>query len=217
MTPVLHGYWRSGPSWRVRIALAWKGVAFDYRAVNLLAREERDPAYLRLNPQGRIPALEVEGAVLTQAPAILEWLEETHPERPLLPADPIARAKVRALDAVVACDITPLQNLGSGRRLAEQFGADEAQVNAWRAHFIGQGLAAFLALVERDGGDFCVGDAVTLADLHLVSQLFGARRFGVDLGPLARLVEIETRCAALPAFQAAEPDRQPDAPRPMRG
>ena len=215
MALVLHGYWRSGPSWRVRIALHWKGLAFDYRAVNLLAHEERDPGYLALNPQGRIPALEADGAVLTQAPAILEWLEETHPDRPLLPADPLARAKVRALDAIVACDIAPLQNLGVGRELAARFGADEEQANAWRAHFIGQGLAAFQAMVERDGGDFCVGDAVTLADLHLVTQLFAARRFGVDLAPLARLVEIDARCAALPAFQAALPEHQPDAPRPM--
>ena len=115
----------------------------------------------------------------------------------------------------MACDITPLQNLGVGRELQARFAASEPQVAAWRAHFIAQGLAAFQALVERDGpgrgGDFCVGDAVSLADLHLVTQLFAARRFGVDLAPLARLVEIDARCAALAAFQAALPERQPDA------
>ena len=109
--------------------------------------------YLALNPQGRLPALEVDGAVITQAPAILEWLEETHPERPLLPADPLARAKVRALDAIVACDITPLQNLGTGRELALRFGAGDDAVNAWCAHFIGAGLAAFQVMAERAGGD----------------------------------------------------------------
>ena len=212
---VLHGYWRSGPSWRVRIALHWKGLAFDQRPVNLLQHEERDPAYLALNPQGRLPALEVDGAVITQAPAILEWLEETHPERPLLPADPLARAKVRALDAIVACDITPLQNLGTGRELALRFGAGDDAVNAWRAHFIGAGLTAFQAMAERADGDFCVGDAVTLAELLLVTQLFAARRFGVDLAQLGRLLEIDARCAELPAFQAALPEHQPDAPRPM--
>lgn len=212
MALVLHGYWRSSPSWRVRIALEWKGLAYAQRPVNLLKGEERDPTYLRLNPQGRIPALEADGEVLVQGPAILEWLEETHPTPPLLPADALGRARVRALNAIVACDIAPLQNLGAGRELASRFGADEAQVAGWRAHFIGQGLQAYQAWVERWGGAYSCGDALSLADLHLVTQLFGARRFGLDLAPFGRLTQIEARCAALPAFQAASPDRQPDAP-----
>ena len=211
MRLVLHGYWRSSPSWRVRIGLHWKGLAFEQAPVNLLKHEQSSPEHLRLNPQGRIPVLEADGAALTQGPAILEWLEEIAPEPPLLPQGPLARARVRALAALVACDITPLQNLHVGRALKARFDADDAAVDAWRAHFITEGLTAFDARVAEFGGAFCHGDAVSLADLHLVTQLFGARRFGAPVERWPRLLEIEARCAALPAFQAAHPDRQPDA------
>lgn len=212
MKLVLHGYWRSGPSWRLRIALNWKGLAYDDAPVNLLKDEHVAAGHLALNPQGRIPVLEADGAVLTQAPAILEWLEEIAPSPPLLPADPLGRARVRAMSALVACDIAPLQNLGVGQELARRFGADEAAQADWRRTWNARGLEALEALVGRDGGDFCHADAVSLADIHLVTQLYGARRFGAEVERFPRLLAVEARCMALPAFQAAHPDRQPDAP-----
>lgn len=210
--PILHGYWRSGPSWRVRIALNWKGAAYDQAPVNLLAGEQTSPAFLRLNPQGRLPALEVDGAVLTQSAAILEWLEETRPEPPLLPADALGRARVRAMSALVASDVTPLQNLGVGRELTAQLGASEAQVAAWRAHWIAAGLASLEAVAADAPGPFLHGGRPTLADLHLVPQLYAGRRFGVAVERFGRLLAAEAACAELPAFAAAHPDRQPDAP-----
>lgn len=211
MDLVLHGYWRSSPSWRVRIALAWKGLPHRQAPVNLLKGEHRAPEHRRLNPQARIPVLEADGAVLVQGPAILEWLEEVAPSPPLLPADPLGRQRVRAMAAVVACDIAPLQNLGAGEELQRRFGADEEAVRGWRAHFIADGLHALEAMSAEHGGAFLHGDALSLADLHLTPQLFGARRFGVDLRPFPRLLAVEARCAELPAFQAAAPERQPDA------
>ncbi len=214
MDLVLHGYWRSSPTWRLRIALEWKGLPYHVAPVNIVAGQQTEPAHLRLNPNGRVPVLVVDGAPLTQAPAILEWLEEVAPSPPLLPSEPWARARVRALCALVASDITPLQNLIVTRELAAKTGAEPPQVAAFVGGFIARGLAAFDAMVGEHGGLFCHGDALSLADLHLVTQLLGARRFGVDLGVLPRLTEIEARCAELPAFRAAHPDRQPDAPAP---
>ncbi len=210
MDLVLHGYWRSSPSWRVRIALAWKGLAYRQAPVNLLKGEHRSAEHRRLNPQARVPVLEAGGDVLMQGPAILEWLEEVAPAPPLLPADPLGRQRVRAMCAVVACDVAPLQNLGAGEEL-ERLGVDADGVRAWRAHFIADGLAALESMAGEHGGAFLHGDALSLADLHLVPQLFGARRFGVELAPFPRLLAVEARCATLPAFQAAAPERQPDA------
>ena len=211
MDLVLHGYWRSSPSWRVRIALAWKGLPYRQAPVNILKGAHHEPEHLALNPQGRVPVLTADGEVLTQGPAILEWLEEVAPAPPLLPPDALGRARVRAMSAVVACDITPLQNLIVGRELAARFDADAAGIGGFTAGFISRGLAAFDALAALHGGAFCHGDALSLADLHLVTQLFGARRFGVDLDAFPRLLAVEARCVALPAFQAAAPERQPDA------
>ena len=211
MDITLHAFWRSSPSWRVRIALEWKGLAYAVSPVNLLAGEHRSPAHMALNPLGRVPVLVADGAVLTQGPAILEWIEEAAPTPPLLPADPLGRARVRAMCALVACDITPFQNLNVVAELRSRFSADDAAVSRWLVHFIGTGLKALDALAAEQGGQFCHGDQLSLADLYLVTQLFGARRFGVDLAPLSRLTAIEARCAALPAFQRAHPDRQPDA------
>lgn len=211
MDLVLHGYWRSSPSWRVRIALAWKGLPYRQAPVNILEGAQHRAGHLALNPQGRVPVLVADGEVLTQGPAILEWLEEVAPTPPLLPADPVGRARVRAMSAIVACDITPLQNLIVTRELAARFDADTARIGGFVGGFISRGLAAFDALAAEHGGAFCHGDALSLADLHLVTQLLGARRFRVDLDAFARLLAIEARCAALPAFQAAAPERQPDA------
>ena len=211
MDLVLHGYWRSSPSWRVRIALAWKGLPYRQAPVNILTGEHRAPGHLALNPQGRVPVLVVDGEALTQGPAILEWLEEVAPTPPLLPADPLGRARVRAMSALVACDITPLQNLIVARELAARFGADPAAIGGFVEGFITRGLTALDDLVAEHGGAYCHGDALSLADLHLVTQLLGARRFRVGLDGFPRLLDVEARCAALPAFRAAAPERQPDA------
>lgn len=210
---VLHGYFRSSAAWRVRIALALKGVSAEQRSHHLVRGGQQAPEYLRLNPQGLVPALEVvwdgQHAVLTQSLAILEWLEETIPEPPLLPGDFLRRAKVRAFALAIACDIHPVQNLKVLRRL-RRLGHDQDQVQAWGREVVAEGLQACAALLEREAGPFCFGAAPTMADLCLVPQLGNARRFGVEAIP-SRLLEAEAACMALPAFADAVPDRQPDA------
>ena len=210
---VLHGYFRSSAAWRVRIALALKGVPAEHRSHHLVRGGQQAPEYLRLNPQGLVPALEVDWAgqhaVLTQSLAILEWLEETIPEPTLLPGDPLHRAKVRAFALAIACDIHPVQNLKVLRRL-RRLGHDQDAVQAWGREVVAEGLHACAALLEGEAGPFCFGAAPTMADLCLVPQLGNARRFGVE-GIPSRLLEAEAACAALPAFSDAVPDRQPDA------
>ncbi len=207
---ILHGYYRSSAAWRVRIALGLKGLSATPVAHHLRRGEQRAEAFLALNPQGLLPALVTDdGAVLTQSLAIIEWLEETHPEPALLPGDALSRAHVRAFALAIACDIHPLQNLKVLARLREA-GLAEADVQGWATMAIAEGLAAAQALLPPSG-PFCFGPAPTLADLCLVPQLFNARRFGVALAPLGRLLEIEAVCHAHPAFQAAAPEKQADA------
>ena len=208
---ILHGYWRSGAAWRARIALALKGLDYDQQGVDLRTGAQRSEAFVALNPQGMVPALEVDGAVLTQSPAILEWLEEVHPQPPLLPADALARARVRAMAALIGCDIHPLNNLRVGKALRETFGADQPAVDAWAARWIAPGFAALEAMVARDGAGWCFGDAPTLADCYLVPQVYSARRFNVPLEAFPRLLAVDAAAAAHPAFAAAHPDQQPDA------
>ncbi|VXC78015.1 maleylacetoacetate isomerase [Sphingomonas sp. 8AM] len=207
--PVLHGYFRSTAACRVRIALNLKQVAWRDAFHHLRHGEQRAPDYLRLNPQGLVPALEWDGAVLTQSLAICEYLDERIPAPPLLPADPVARAQVRAFAQVIACDTHPVQNLRVLRRLRSA-GLDEPAVNAWARDTISDGLVACEALIADGQGPYCFGAQVTLADLCLVPQLFNARRFGVEL-VWPRLLAVEAACLALPAFAAAAPERQPDA------
>ncbi len=211
MSLVLHGYWRSGTSYRTRIALNLKGLAYEQRPVDLRAGAHKDAEFLRLNPQGLVPALVTPEGVLTQSPAILEWLEDTVPEPPLLPKDPFARAQVRAMAALIECDIHPLQNLRVLQSLKRDLAASEEQVSAWTARWITAGLDALEPLIARWGGGFCFGDAPTLADCCLVPQAYSARRFEVDLSPYPRIRAVDERAAAHPAFAAAHPDRQPDA------
>ena len=208
---ILHGYWRSGAAYRTRIALALKGLAYDQQGVDLRTGAQRSEAFVALNPQGMVPALEVENAVLTQSPAILEWLEETHPAPALLPSDPVGRAHVRAMAALIGCDIHPLNNLRVGKALRETFGADQAAVDAWAARWILPGFEALEALVGRHGAGWCFGDAPTLADCYLIPQIYSARRFNVPLESFPRLLAIEAAAARHPAFIAAHPDNQPDA------
>ena len=208
---VLHAYWRSGTSYRTRIALNLKGLDYEIRPVNLLAGEQGGEAYRNLDPQGLVPALEVDGQVLIQSPAILEWLEEAHREPPLLPRDLLDRATVRAMAALIGCDIHPLNNLRVLRTLKRELGASDAQLLAWEARWIGDGFAALERLIERRGDGFSFGDQPTLADCYLVPQVYAAHRFGVDLGPYPLIRAVDERARALEAFAAAHPDRQPDA------
>jgi maleylpyruvate isomerase len=211
MTPILHGYWRSGTSYRTRIALNLKGVDYETAPVNLIEGAQKSEAYLALNPQGLVPALEVDGAVLTQSPAILEWLEETYPEPQLLPDDALGRAAVRAMSAVVGCDIHPLNNLRILKTLRKAFEADPAQIDEWAQRWIAEGFAALEQLIERHGGRFAYGDRPTLADCYLVPQVYSARRFNLDLEPYPRLRAACAEAEALPEVATAHPDRQPGA------
>ncbi|MEX6506795.1 maleylacetoacetate isomerase [Jiella sp. M17.18] len=213
---IFHGYFRSSAAWRCRIAFNLKGIEPQTRFVHLRREggEQKRPAYRALNPQGLVPALELDdGTVLTQSLAIIEWLDETHPEPPLLPADPARRALVRAFAEAVACDIHPLQNLRVLSYLREEIGLPQESVDAWCRRWLGDGLAACEALARRHGGDtrFTFGDAPSLADICLVPQMGSADRFGVDTSAMPRLREITAACAELPAFADAVPARQPDA------
>jgi maleylpyruvate isomerase len=207
----LHGYFRSSASYRVRIALNLKGLSADQLAYHLRKGEQRDPAYLALNPQGLVPTLQDDrGAVLTQSLAIIEWLDEIHPEPPLLPKEPLRRAQVRAFALALACDVHPLQNLKVLARL-RQLGLPEEQVTGWAAWVNREGLAACETLIANEPGPFCFGEAPTLADLCLVPQLANARRFGVALDAFPRLLKAEAAAQATQAFADAAPERQPDA------
>ena len=207
----LHGYFRSSAAYRVRIALNLKGLSADHLPHHLRKGEQRDPAYLAINPQGLVPTLQDDqGAILTQSLAIIEWLDETHPEPPLLPAEPLRRAKVRAFAMVVACDTHPVQNLKVLARLRE-LGLPDEGVTGWAAWANREGLAACETLIANEPGPFCFGAAPTLADLCLVPQLANARRFGVDLAAFPRLLKAEIAAKDLKAFADAAPERQSDA------
>jgi maleylpyruvate isomerase len=207
----LHGYFRSSASYRVRIALNLKGLDADHLSHHLRKGEQRDPAFLALNPQGLVPALQDDtGAVLTQSLAIIEWLEETQPQPGLLPKDPLRRAKVRAFAQALACDTHPVQNLKVLARLRE-LGLPEEQVTGWAAWANREGLTACEALIAGEPGPFCFGEAPTIADLCLVPQLFNARRFGVDVSAYPRLLKAEAAAQAMKAFADAAPDKQADA------
>jgi maleylacetoacetate isomerase len=205
----LFTYYRSTSSYRVRLALALKGL--DYRAVpvNLLAGAQRQPAYRALNAQGRLPSLRLDsGEVLIQSPAILEYLEERYPAVPLLPVDPLLRARHRGVAALIACDVHPLHNVSVLNRL-RGLGLEEPAVLDWISHWIGEGLAAVEAQIGSSG--FCFGD-VGLADVYLLPQLYAARRFQVDLASYPRVQRVEALACTHPAFQQAHPEAQPDAP-----
>ena len=211
MTITLHDYWRSGAAWRVRIALNLKGLDYAQVPHNLRTGEQRDPAYRAINPQALIPALEADGAVLTQSLAILEWLEETQPSPPLLPADPLDRAHVRAMAAIVACDIHPLNNLRVLNSLSDDLGAAEGASHAWIARWIAPGFAALETMIARHGGLYAFGDTPTFADCCLVPQVASALRFKVDLTPYPAICRVAETCAAHPAIAAAHAGLQPDA------
>lgn len=205
----LHGFWRSTASWRVRIALNLKGVAYEQVAYHLRKGEQRSTMFLALNPQGLVPALEIGGAILTQSLAICEYLDETFPDPPLLAAHPLERARIRAFAQVIACDIHPVQNLKVLQRLAAR-GLNEAAVQEWARDVIVDGLDACEHLLPSDERPFCFGETPSLADICLVPQLANARRFGAVMR-WPGLERIESNCQKLHAFSEALPICQPDA------
>ncbi len=210
---IVHGYFRSSAAYRLRIALNLKGLAPEARFVHLRRGDQKGEGYRALNPQGLVPALETDdGQVLTQSLAIVEWLDESFPEPPLLPADRDARARARAFALAIACDIHPLQNLRVLRYLKAQYGQEQDGLDAWCRHWVGEGLAACEALLAREApARFAFGETPGLAEICLVPQMFSAERFGLDLAPFPRLRALRERCEALPAFADAHPSKQPDA------
>lgn len=214
MAPVLYTFFRSSTSYRLRITLNLKRIPYEGRFVSLPKMEHRAPDYLSLNPQGLMPALvEEDGTVLAQSLALMEYLDETHPEPPLLPADARARAHVRALCQIIGCDIHPLNNVRVLKYLRVRWNLSEDDTNEWYAHWIAEGMRAFEETLRAKGGHgaFCWGDRVTMADICLVPQVFNARRFNCDLSAFPLSVAIAERAAALPEFEAAHPATQPDA------
>lgn len=208
----LHGYFRSSAAYRVRIALALKGLAVENMPVHLLRGEQRSESFRRLNPQCLVPVMETEAGIVTQSLAIIEWLEEIHPRPALLPADPYLRARARSFALAIACDIHPLANPRVLNKLKTDFGADQAQVDGWYRHWVELGLAALEHLVEPEAvaRGVCFGESPGIADLCLVPQMFNARRFSCDLSGMPRLVAIDAALNRRPEFQAAAPEKQAD-------
>ncbi len=209
----LYNFFRSGTSHRLRIALNLKGIATDYVAVDLRVDEQQGQAFKAVNPQQLVPALDTGAQVLIQSPAIIEWLEEKHPTPPLLPVGADARAQVRALAAIVGCDIHPINNRRILQTLRKQFGANEDVINAWCGTWISAGFDAYeeLMAADRQRDRFSFGDTPTLADVYLIPQVESARRFNVDLTQWPHIMAVEKACMELEAFQKAAPGQQPDA------
>jgi len=208
----LYSYFRSSAAYRVRIALNLKGLAYETISVHLVkdGGHNKRPDFRAVNPQMRVPALVApEGEVLIQSLAIIEYLDETHPDPPLLPKDPIARAKARALAQLIACDIHPLNNVGPLRYLKNQMGQEQSAIDAWYHHWVRDGFEALEALIAP--APYACGKAVTLADICLVPQVYNARRLKVPLEKFPKIVGVDAACLALPAFDRARPENQPDA------
>ena len=210
----LYSYWRSSAAYRVRIALGLKGLDYETLSTDLVAGAHKADAYRLTNPQGLVPALVHDGTTIAQSLAIIEYLDETFAEPPLLPGDPLQRATVRAMAQAIACDIHPLNNLRVMNYLKAELGHPDADVNVWYGHWIHEGFAGLEQLVGQHSasGRYCFGDAPTLADTCLVPQIFNARRFNIDISGFPRLLAVDAHLTALPAFVAAAPGNQPDAP-----
>jgi maleylacetoacetate isomerase len=208
----LYSYFRSSAAYRVRIVLNLKGIAYETAPVHLIkdGGHNKRPEFRAINPQMRVPVLVTpNGDTLIQSLAIIEYLEETHPQPPLLPKDPIARARARALAELIACDIHPLNNVGPLRYLKNVLGHEQSAIDAWYHHWIIEGFEALEALVEP--GPYACGDAVTIADICLVPQLYNARRLKVPLDKFPKITAVDAACMKLAAFDRARPEKQPDA------
>ena len=209
MSLTLHGYWRSSAAYRVRLALALKGLSYTSVAHDLRTGAQRAADYRALQPQGLVPGLEGPDGPLIQSPAILEWVEERYPDPPLLPGDSAGRAVVRAMAAIVACDIHPINNLRVLTMLRQDMGADEAAITRWIGHWVTEGFAALETLIERHGAGYAYGDMPTLADCHILPQVYNAQRFAVDLSPFPLLVATAQRLRE--RVPEASPEVQGDA------
>ncbi len=209
----LHTMFRSSASYRVRIALAYKGIAHESAFLNLAKGEHHTDRYRAVNPQGLVPSLEDGGRTLIQSLAIMEYLEETHPQPPLLPRDPLARAYVRAVSQIIACEMHPLNNLRTLTYLRKSLGQDEEGVNRWYAHWIDAGFRSLEAYLdaEKRAGRYTFGDMVTMADCCLVPQVFNAQRYKCDTSAFKTVMRVFDECMKLDAFASTEPSKQPDA------
>ncbi len=209
----LYTFFRSSTSYRLRIALAYKGLAYEPHYISLPKMQHREASYRDLNPQGLVPLLIEDGHSYIQSLAIIEYLDEIHPAPPLMPKNAQERAYVRAFSQIIGCDIHPLNNVRVLKRLRSQFGADEAATNEWYRHWIAEGLDSLEKYVVLEGrsGQFALGDAVTMADICLAPQIFNAERFGCALDGYPRLMAMFENCMKLPAFTATQPSTQPDA------
>jgi maleylacetoacetate isomerase len=207
----LYDYWRSSAAYRVRIALNYKGLAYEQVPIDLRAGAQRAPEFLAINPQGLVPVLEDEGVRLTQSLPILNYLEERYPEPTLLPKDAAGRATSRAIAVAIACEIHPLNNLRVLQYLERELGLGEAQRLAWYRHWMAEGLGAIEAMLVRSAGTFCIGDAPSLADVCLVPQVYNARRYECELEPYPTIRRIDERCREIEGFADAAPERQLDA------
>lgn len=212
LKPVLYSYFRSSCAYRVRIALAWKNVDYEYKAVNLIkdGGEQHSAEFIKLNPMEQVPALVHNGETFTQSLAIIEYLDDKFPEPRLLPREPAQRAKARAVAELIASGIQPLQNLNVLLRL------DESKRNEWSVHFITKGFKALEATLAKTAGKYCIGDEVTIADTCLVPQVYNANRFKVDMTQFPTLSRVSAALESLPAFKSAHPSRQPDTPPELR-
>jgi maleylacetoacetate isomerase len=214
MIPVLYNFFRSTAAWRVRIALNLKGVSHDRRGVWIRTEEHRKPDYLAVNPQGLVPAMDVGGVILPQSIAILEWLEETHPEPPILPRDAAQRGMVRAAALLIACDIHPLNNRRVLEYLKDRLSLDAGAIRDWENNWLAEGFRGLQAQTADNPGPFLFGETPTMADICLVPQVGNAARAGIDIADYPRLARAHAAMVALPPVQAAHPDRQPDVPPP---
>ncbi len=210
----LYSYYRSSASYRIRIILNFKGLPWEYMAVMLNRGEQKAAGYKALNPMGFVPLLATDDGLLTQSPAIAEYLEERFPSPALLPGDALLRAQVREIQSLIGCDVHPLQNLRVLNYLRDNLGQDDAGVQVWCRHWISEGFRAVESLVKSRSacGQFCIGDALSLADVWLVPQIYNAERFELDLEPFPTIVSIGRHCNSLAAFADAHPAQQPDAP-----